>query len=127
MRERVEALVGRRARAMWVMTFHSACARMLRAEGERLGYTRGFTIYDESDSLRLVKQCLDEGGEGCSVEDVEMPEFRRGRCHGGDVVGFATASGVIPARERHAPAIVGINARRGASYVGCAAYYEHGA
>ena len=60
MRERVEALVGPRVRAMWVMTFHSACARMMRAEGERLGYTRGFTIYDSADSLRLVKQCLDE-------------------------------------------------------------------
>ncbi|HEX4760918.1 MAG TPA: UvrD-helicase domain-containing protein, partial [Thermoleophilaceae bacterium] len=60
MRERVEMLVGRRARAMWVLTFHSACVRMLRAEGERLGYTRGFTIYDEADSLRLIKQCMDE-------------------------------------------------------------------
>ena len=60
MRERVEALVGPRVRAMWVMTFHSACARMLRAEGERLGYKRGFTIYDAADSLRLVKQCMDE-------------------------------------------------------------------
>ncbi|HEY1358728.1 MAG TPA: UvrD-helicase domain-containing protein [Thermoleophilaceae bacterium] len=60
MRGRVEQLVGNRARAMWVMTFHSACARMLRSEAERLGYTRGFTIYDEQDSLRLVKQCVDE-------------------------------------------------------------------
>ncbi len=60
MRERVEGLVGRRARAMWVMTFHSACARMLRADADRLGYTRGFTIYDSADSLRLVKRCLDE-------------------------------------------------------------------
>ena len=60
MRGRVEQLVGNRARPMWVMTFHSACARMLRSEAERLGYTRGFTIYDEQDSLRLVKQCVDE-------------------------------------------------------------------
>jgi DNA helicase-2/ATP-dependent DNA helicase PcrA len=60
MRERVESLVGPRVRAMWVMTFHSACARMLRAEGERLGYTRGFTIYDSADSMRLIKQCMDE-------------------------------------------------------------------
>ncbi|MDQ4131271.1 MAG: exodeoxyribonuclease V subunit gamma, partial [Actinomycetota bacterium] len=60
MRERVGALVGRRARAMWVMTFHSACARMLRAEAQRLGYTSGFSIYDEADSLRLVKRCLEE-------------------------------------------------------------------
>ena len=62
MRERVEQLVGNRARAMWVMTFHSACARMLRSDAERLGYTRGFTIYDEGDSLRLVKQCVEEAG-----------------------------------------------------------------
>jgi DNA helicase II / ATP-dependent DNA helicase PcrA len=62
MRERVEALVGDRARAMWVMTFHAACARMLRSDAQRLGYTRGFTIYDEADSLRLVKQCIDELG-----------------------------------------------------------------
>ncbi len=60
MRERVETLVGNRARAMWVMTFHSACARMLRADADKLGYTRGFTIYDEQDSLRLVKACIDE-------------------------------------------------------------------
>ncbi|HET7054650.1 MAG TPA: UvrD-helicase domain-containing protein [Solirubrobacterales bacterium] len=60
MRERVEALVGRSARAMWVTTFHSACARMLRADAERLGYSRGFTIYDESDSLRMLKRCMEE-------------------------------------------------------------------
>ncbi len=62
MRERVEQLVGRSARAMWVTTFHSACARMLRADAERLGYSRGFTIYDESDSLRMLKRCLAELG-----------------------------------------------------------------
>jgi len=62
MRERVEQLVGARTRAMWVMTFHAACARMLRADGDKLGYTRQFTIYDQSDSRRLVKRCLDELG-----------------------------------------------------------------
>ena len=60
MRERVELLVGRAVRAMWVMTFHSACARMLRGDAQRLGYTRQFTIYDAADSRRLIKQCLDE-------------------------------------------------------------------
>ncbi len=60
MRERVAGLVGGRSKAMWVMTFHSACARMLRADAERLGYTRGFTIYDEGDALRQVKACVDE-------------------------------------------------------------------
>jgi DNA helicase-2/ATP-dependent DNA helicase PcrA len=60
MRDRVAALVGGVSRVMWVMTFHSACARILRAEAERLGYRRAFTIYDEADSLRMVKRCLEE-------------------------------------------------------------------
>ncbi len=60
MRSRVELLLGGRIRAMWVMTFHSACARMLRADAHRLGYTRQFTIYDQADSRRQVKRCLDE-------------------------------------------------------------------
>ncbi len=62
MRERVGQLVGRSVRAMWVTTFHSACARMLRADAERLGYSRSFTIYDEADSLRMLKRCLSELG-----------------------------------------------------------------
>ncbi len=60
MRERVELLVGRATRAMWVMTFHSACARMLRADADKLGYTRQFTIYDSADQRRLIKRCLDD-------------------------------------------------------------------
>jgi DNA helicase-2/ATP-dependent DNA helicase PcrA len=62
MRDRAGLLVGRQVRAMWVMTFHSACARMLRAEAQRLGYTRQFTIYDTADTRRLIKRCLDELG-----------------------------------------------------------------
>jgi len=62
MRERAELLVGRRVRAMWVMTFHSACARMLRAHADKLGYTRQFTIYDQADSRRLIKRCMEENG-----------------------------------------------------------------
>src|SRR5688500_4825147 len=62
MRERVELLVGRATRAMWVMTFHAACSRMLRAHAEKLGYTRQFTIYDSADQRRLIKQVLDNHG-----------------------------------------------------------------
>jgi DNA helicase-2/ATP-dependent DNA helicase PcrA len=62
MRERVGQLVGRSVRAMWVTTFHSSCARMLRVDAERLGYSKSFTIYDESDSLRMLKRCLAEMG-----------------------------------------------------------------
>ena len=60
MRNRVEELVGGVSRLMWVMTFHSACARLLRANAERLGYKRSFTIYDQADSLRMVKRCMGE-------------------------------------------------------------------
>jgi DNA helicase-2/ATP-dependent DNA helicase PcrA len=62
MRERVGDLVGRSVRAMWVTTFHSSCARMLRADAERLGYSRSFTIYDQSDSLRMLKRVMRELG-----------------------------------------------------------------
>ncbi|HVU76525.1 MAG TPA: UvrD-helicase domain-containing protein, partial [Gaiellaceae bacterium] len=60
MKERVERTVGNLARAIWIMTFHSACGRILRREAERLGYRSNFTIYDQADQVRLVKQCLEE-------------------------------------------------------------------
>src|SRR5213083_3025193 len=53
MRERVQALVGRRARIMWVSTFHSACVRILRKEIDKLGYKSSFSIYDAADQKRL--------------------------------------------------------------------------
>ena len=58
MLERVEALVGSVARNMWVSTFHSACSRILRREAHRLGYRSAFSIYDQSDSRRLVSMCV---------------------------------------------------------------------
>ncbi|NDZ80741.1 DNA helicase PcrA [Streptomyces sp. SID10853] len=54
MKERVEELVGPRAQAMWVMTFHSACVRILRRESKKLGFTSSFSIYDAADSKRLM-------------------------------------------------------------------------
>src|SRR5919204_705275 len=60
MLERLELLVGAPARACWVMTFHAACGRILRREAPRLGYRTTFTIYDQADQIRLVKQCLEE-------------------------------------------------------------------
>lgn len=54
MKERVENLVGPRANAMWVSTFHSACVRILRRESKRLGFTSSFSIYDAADSKRLM-------------------------------------------------------------------------
>lgn len=54
MKERVAALVGRRSKAMWVATFHSACVRILRAEYKTLGVSSSFSIYDQADSQRLM-------------------------------------------------------------------------
>ncbi len=54
MAARVAVLTGARSRAMWVMTFHSACVRILRREAKRLGYPSAFSIYDQADSLRLM-------------------------------------------------------------------------
>lgn len=60
MRERLGALVGPAARGMWVSTFHSMCVRMLRADAERLGFTKSFTIYADDDSKRLFKDIMAE-------------------------------------------------------------------
>src|SRR5919202_1167890 len=60
MKSRLEDLLGGPARAIWVLTFHAACGRMLRREAPRLGYRTNFTIYDQADQIRLVKQCLEE-------------------------------------------------------------------
>src|SRR5919204_3958003 len=60
MRERLEHLLGRSGRGLWILTFHAACGRILRREAPRLGYRTNFTIYDQADQIRLVKQCLEE-------------------------------------------------------------------
>ena len=58
MKERVAELVGNRARAMWVSTFHSACVRILRSEAGRLDVSSSFTIYDAADSQRLMAMVM---------------------------------------------------------------------
>ena len=55
-----QGLVGPRCRGMWVSTFHSMCVRILRADAERLGFTRNFTIYDTDDQKRLYKEIMAE-------------------------------------------------------------------
>ena len=60
MRERLGGLVGPRSRGMWVSTFHSVCVRILRADAERMGFTRNFTIYDTDDQKRLYKEIMSE-------------------------------------------------------------------
>jgi DNA helicase-2/ATP-dependent DNA helicase PcrA len=60
MRDRLEHLLGPLARAIWILTFHAACGRILRREAPRLGYRSNFTIYDSADQVRLTKACLEE-------------------------------------------------------------------
>ena len=60
MKERVIALSQDKGANVWISTFHSFCAQFLRTEGERYGLLRGFTIYDEDDQKRLVRDCLRE-------------------------------------------------------------------
>ncbi len=68
MRERVSALVGEAADDVWVSTFHSMCARILRRDIEKLGYTRSFTIYDDDDQNSVLKELYKQLG----VDDKQM-------------------------------------------------------
>lgn len=60
MKERVESLVNKEISNMWILTFHSACVRILRRYIDRLGYTNSFVIYDRADQITLMKECIKE-------------------------------------------------------------------
>ena len=62
LKERLSVLLGPDAQDIWAMTFHSACCRILRRDIERMGYTRSFTIYDTSDSERIMKEIIRDMG-----------------------------------------------------------------
>ena len=59
MRDRVENLVGS-VRGMWILTFHSACLRILRNEADLIGYDKNFTVYDPTDQKSVIRRCLKE-------------------------------------------------------------------
>ncbi|MBD3318257.1 MAG: AAA family ATPase [Chitinivibrionales bacterium] len=69
MRERVESLTGLPCGALWIGTFHSMCARLLRREAPHIGYPANFTIYDRDDQISLVKRILKEEG----LDERSMP------------------------------------------------------
>jgi DNA helicase-2/ATP-dependent DNA helicase PcrA len=75
MKERVENLVGDDARGMWVSTFHSAFARLLRMEGDKIGYSEDFSIYDTTDSKRIIKQQMQ--GRGLDTDVVKPRSAQR--------------------------------------------------
>lgn len=62
MRARLIKLVGKKASSLWIATFHSTCARILRSDISKLGYKNNFTIYDQDDSRKLIKNCIKELG-----------------------------------------------------------------
>ncbi len=62
LKERLEAMLGREAQDVWAMTFHSACCRILRRDIDRLGYGKSFTIYDSTDSERVMKDIIKDMG-----------------------------------------------------------------
>jgi DNA helicase-2/ATP-dependent DNA helicase PcrA len=76
MRERVEKLLGADAQSIWLTTFHSACVRILRREIGHLGFSRGFVIYDDADSLGVVKECLRSRGLDPKVVDPKRLRWR---------------------------------------------------
>ncbi|MBR4940461.1 MAG: UvrD-helicase domain-containing protein [Clostridia bacterium] len=69
LKERLEKFLGESGTDIWASTFHSACVRILRREGERLGYKSGFTIYDSDDSQRVIKEVM----EAMHLDVKEMP------------------------------------------------------
>ncbi len=69
MRERVEALIGSECEGVWLSTFHSLCARLLRREAPAIGLSRDFVIYDSSDQVAVVKQAERELG----IDDKLVP------------------------------------------------------
>ncbi|MDG5813826.1 exodeoxyribonuclease V subunit gamma [Chitinispirillales bacterium ANBcel5] len=69
MRQRIESILGVPAQGLWIGTFHSLCARILRREAAAINYTSSFTIYDSSDQLSIVKKLLKE----FDIDDRTMP------------------------------------------------------
>lgn len=74
MKDRVEQLVGDLVRSMWISTFHSLCVRILRSHAEVLGFKSGFTIYDDTDTKKLLAQIMEE--KGISQEDLNLNTVR---------------------------------------------------
>ena len=85
MRTRLRALLGPRADAMWIGTFHATCARMLRKHGEAVGLTKSFVIFDDDDQMKLVDKLLKETGldEQVSARTV-LSRFDRAKNRGVD-------------------------------------------
>lgn len=74
MKDRIEQLVGDLVRSMWISTFHALCVRILRSHAEVLGFKSGFTIYDDTDTKKLLAQIMEE--KGISQEQISLNTVR---------------------------------------------------
>jgi DNA helicase-2/ATP-dependent DNA helicase PcrA len=93
MRSRLRVLLGSRADAMWIGTFHSTCARLLRKHGEAVGLTRSFMIFDTDDQTKLVEKLLKETGldDQISARTI-LSRFDRAKNRGVDPIAAKTGS-----------------------------------
>ncbi|MEP6863905.1 MAG: UvrD-helicase domain-containing protein [Deltaproteobacteria bacterium] len=93
MRHRLRSLLGSRADAMWIGTFHSTCARLLRKYGEAVGLTRSFVIFDDDDQMKMVEKMLKETGldEQVSARTI-LSRFDRAKNRGVDPVSVKTGT-----------------------------------
>ena len=69
LKDRLENMLGESGNDIWASTFHAACARMLRKDGDRLGFSRHFTVYDTEDSKRLMRDCI----KALRIDDKALP------------------------------------------------------
>jgi DNA helicase-2/ATP-dependent DNA helicase PcrA len=92
MRERVQKLLGPEIQSLWLSTFHSVCARILRRDVGHLGFSRGFVIYDEADSLGVVKEIVRRSGLDPRVVDPRRLRWRIDRWKNAGVTPAAAAA-----------------------------------
>jgi DNA helicase-2/ATP-dependent DNA helicase PcrA len=102
MRERVQKLVGAEASAIWLSTFHSLCVRILRREIGQLGFSRGFAIYDEADSLGVVKEAQQRHGLDPKVAEPRRMLWRIDQWKNQGVLPAAAAQNAYDFEERRA-------------------------
>jgi len=105
MRERVQKLVGDDANALWLSTFHSLCVRILRREASHLNLSRGFAIYDEADSLAVVKEAQKRHGLDPKVSEPRRMLWRIDQWKNQGVRPAAAAEAALDFEERRAAEI----------------------
>jgi DNA helicase-2/ATP-dependent DNA helicase PcrA len=107
MRERVEKLCGADAAGVWLATFHSVCVRILRRDIGHLGYSRGFSIYDEADSLGVVKEALRRHHVDPKSEDPRRLRWRIDQWKNAGVLPHQAEASAGDFEERRAAALYG--------------------